>query len=189
MPEGCIWGGGFILDPVGSCIWEKIPARTGTRGHAPQSGAWVCLLRNHGAIEGIHLGKGHLSHHASFLSETFTVLGQDSAGAASSRKPSWISPAIPTTQGPVFCTTHSSVWNYPAMCHHTQDWTCQWQDGVFSSPALPLEAQFLAHHACMHWRRKWQPTPVLLPGESQGQGSLVGCHLWGHTESDMTEVT
>ena len=41
----------------------------------------------------------------------------------------------------------------------------------------------------MHWRRKWQPTPVFLPGEFQGRGSLVGCHLWGHTESDMTEVT
>ena len=41
----------------------------------------------------------------------------------------------------------------------------------------------------MHWRRKWQPTPVFLPGESQGQGSLVGCHLWGHTESNSTEVT
>ena len=39
------------------------------------------------------------------------------------------------------------------------------------------------------WRRKWQPTPVFLPGESQGQGSLVGCHLWGRTESDTTEVT
>ena len=41
----------------------------------------------------------------------------------------------------------------------------------------------------LHWRRKWQPAPVFLPGESQGQGSLVGCCLWGHTESDMTEVT
>ena len=41
----------------------------------------------------------------------------------------------------------------------------------------------------MHWRRKWQPTPVFLPGESQGRGSLVGCRLWGHTESDTTEVT
>jgi len=30
----------------------------------------------------------------------------------------------------------------------------------------------------MHWRRKWQPTPVFLPGESQGWGSLVGCRLW-----------
>ena len=36
----------------------------------------------------------------------------------------------------------------------------------------------------MHWRRKWQPTPVFLPGESQGQGSLVGCCLWGRTEPD-----
>ena len=41
----------------------------------------------------------------------------------------------------------------------------------------------------MHWRRKWQPTPVFLPGESQGRGCLVGCHLWGRTESDTTEVT
>ena len=34
------------------------------------------------------------------------------------------------------------------------------------------------------WRRKWQPTPVFLPGESQGRGSLVGCRLWGHTQSN-----
>ena len=41
----------------------------------------------------------------------------------------------------------------------------------------------------MHWRRKWQPTPVFLPGESQGRGSLVGCRLWGrsvgHDSSDL----
>ena len=41
----------------------------------------------------------------------------------------------------------------------------------------------------MHWRKKWQPTPVFLPGESQGQRRLVGCHLWGHTELDTTEAT
>ena len=40
----------------------------------------------------------------------------------------------------------------------------------------------------MHWRRKRQPTPVFLPGESQGRGSLVGCRLWSHTELDMTEA-
>ena len=40
-----------------------------------------------------------------------------------------------------------------------------------------------------HWRRKWQPTPVFLPGESQGRGSLVGCSLWGCTELDTTEAT
>ena len=41
----------------------------------------------------------------------------------------------------------------------------------------------------MHWRRQWKPTPVFLPGESQGRGSLVGCRLWGRTESDTTEAT
>ena len=41
----------------------------------------------------------------------------------------------------------------------------------------------------MLWRRKWQPTPMFLPGESQGRGILVGCCLWGRTESDTTEVT
>ena len=40
----------------------------------------------------------------------------------------------------------------------------------------------------MRWRRKWQPTPVFLPGESQGQRSLVGCCLWGRTELDTIEV-
>ena len=38
-------------------------------------------------------------------------------------------------------------------------------------------------------RRKWQPTPIFLPGESHGQRSLVGYGPWGHKESDTTEVT
>ena len=37
------------------------------------------------------------------------------------------------------------------------------------------------------WSRKWQPTPVFLPGESHGQRSLMGYSPWGHKESDMTE--
>ena len=41
----------------------------------------------------------------------------------------------------------------------------------------------------MHWRRKWQPSPVFLPGESHGQRSLVGCSPWRCTESDTTEAT
>ena len=47
----------------------------------------------------------------------------------------------------------------------------------------------LSFFTFMHWRRKWQPTPVFLPGESQGWGSLVGCRLWGCTELDTTEAT
>ena len=50
-------------------------------------------------------------------------------------------------------------------------------------------ATSLSLFAFKHWGRKWQPTPVFLPGESQGQGSLVGCCLWGYTASDTTEVT
>ena len=52
-------------------------------------------------------------------------------------------------------------------------------------------ATSLSPFTFMHWRRKWQwqPTPVFFPGESQGRRSLVGCHLWGRTESDTTEVT
>ena len=47
----------------------------------------------------------------------------------------------------------------------------------------------LSDFTFMHWRRKWQPTQVFLLGESQGRQSLVGCHLWGRTESDTTKVT
>ena len=57
-----------------------------------------------------------------------------------------------------------------------------------------IQLRFLPHPSLslftfMHWRRKWQPTPVFLPGESQGRGSLVGCRLWGRTELDTTEAT
>ena len=51
------------------------------------------------------------------------------------------------------------------------------------------EATSLSLFTFMHWRRKWKATSVFLPGESQGWGSLVGCRLWGRTESDTTEAT
>ena len=50
-------------------------------------------------------------------------------------------------------------------------------------------SDFTLRFTFMHWRRKWQPTPVFLPGESQGWGSLVGHRLWGRTESDTIEMT
>ena len=45
---------------------------------------------------------------------------------------------------------------------------------------------FVCHCQSM-WRRQWHPTPVLLPGKSHGWRSLLGCRLWGRTESDTTE--
>ena len=47
----------------------------------------------------------------------------------------------------------------------------------------------LSDFTFMHWRGKWQPTPVFLPGESQGWQCLVGYRLWGRTKLDMTKVT
>ena len=59
--------------------------------------------------------------------------------------------------------------------------------GVAKSRTRLSDFTFTFH--CMHWRRKWQPTPEFLPGEAQGRGSLVGCRLWGRTELDTTEAT
>ena len=55
----------------------------------------------------------------------------------------------------------------------------------FFSPEISV---IVSDYIVRFQRRQWQPTPILLPEDSQGWGSLVGCHLWGHTESDTTEV-
>ena len=84
-----------------------------------------------------------------------------------------------------------------AMATHpsTLAWQIPWTEEpgrLQSMESLEVQqdwATSLSLFTFMHWRRKWQPTPAFLPGESQGRGSLVGCHLWGRTESDMTEAT
>ena len=73
----------------------------------------------------------------------------------------------------------------------TLDWKIPWTEepGRLQSMGLAKSWTRLSDFTFMHWRRKWQPTPVFLPGEPQGWGSLVGCRLWGRTESDTTEAT
>ena len=76
----------------------------------------------------------------------------------------------------------------------TLAWKIPWMEGPgrlqsMGSRSRTQLSDFTFTFTFMHWRRKWQPTPVFLPGESQGWESLVGCHLWGHTESDTTEAT
>ena len=65
------------------------------------------------------------------------------------------------------------------------------EPGGLQSMGLPRVghdcATSLSLFTFMHWRRLWQPTPVLLPGESQGHWSLVGYSPWGRQESDTTE--
>ena len=78
-----------------------------------------------------------------------------------------------------------------AMAPHssTLAWKISWTEkpgGLQSVGSLGVghdSATSLWLFTSMHWRRKWQPTQVFLPGESQGRGSLVGCRLWGRTES------
>ena len=76
---------------------------------------------------------------------------------------------------------YGGAWK--AEVHEVAEGWTQLSDFTFT---FHFHWHFLLH---LHWRRKWQPTPVFLPGESRGRGSLVGCRLWGLTESDMTEVT
>ena len=73
----------------------------------------------------------------------------------------------------------------------TLAWKIPWMEepGKAAVHGVAKSRTRLSDFTFMHWRRKWQPTPVFLPGESQGQGSLVGCRLWGRTESDTTEAT
>ena len=71
-------------------------------------------------------------------------------------------------------------------------WKILWMEEpgrLQSMGSLESDTTSLSLFTFMHWRRKWQPTPVFLPGESQGQGGLVGCRLWDRTESDTTEAT
>ena len=101
---------------------------------------------------------------------------------------------------PLACILHllfSKHQAEKAMAPHssTLAWKIPWTeepDRLQSMGSLRVRhdwATLLSLFTFMHWRRKWQPTPVFLPGESQGWGSLVGCRLWGRTESDTTEVT
>ena len=81
-----------------------------------------------------------------------------------------------------------------AMAPHssTPAWKIPWTEEpgrLQSMGSLELDTTLLSLFTFLHWRRKWQPSPVFLPGESQGRGSLVGCRLWGHTESGTTEAT
>ena len=58
-----------------------------------------------------------------------------------------------------------------------------------AGPISYFVSLFLSYNTVVgrEWRRQWQPTPLLLPGKSHGQRSLVGCNPWGHEQSAMTE--
>ena len=67
-----------------------------------------------------------------------------------------------------------------------------WTDFIFLDFKITADGDFsyeIKRHQLLRRRRQWHPTPVLLPRKSHRWRSLVGCHLWGRTESDTTEAT
>ena len=104
---------------------------------------------------------------------------------------------LPKTGSPAWQADSLLLSSEKAMATHssTLAWKIPWTEepGRLQSMGLRRVGHnwetSLSLFTFMHWRRKWQPTPVFLPGESHERGSLVDCHLWGHTESDTTEAT
>ena len=109
---------------------------------------------------------------------------------SSSRLPWWLS----AKESPCQCRRHgfdlwsrkiSHVWEPLSPCTTTLGllWWLR-QERICMQPRRP---RFDLWVGKIPWRRKWQPAPVFLPGEFQGQRILVGCSPWGHKESDRTE--
>ena len=78
----------------------------------------------------------------------------------------------------------SSRQKFLAICIHN-GWASQWHSGK-ESACQYRRCKFDLWVWKIPWKKKWQPTPVFLPGESHGQKSLAGYSPWGHKESDMT---
>ena len=99
--------------------------------------------------------------------------------------------------GPVKSSDNCSPACPKAMAPHSSPlaWNTPWMEEpgrLQSMRSLRVRhdwATSLSLSTFTHWRRKWQPTPVFLPGESHERRSLVGCSPWGCTELDTTEVT
>ena len=104
----------------------------------------------------------------------------------------WLSPYRSRVQiktsPPRSSALYSTTSKEKAMAPHSSPlaWKIPWMEepgGLQSTGSLRVGHDWvtsLSLFTFMHWRRKWQPTPVFLPGKSQGWGKLVGCHLWGH---------
>ena len=89
-------------------------------------------------------------------------------------------PRPPTSSGHSRSVVHS-------MC--PLSWVCALSSCLIKWCFSPIAVSRIGVSLCSYRRRQWQPTPVLLPGQSHGRRNLVGCSPWGRTESDTTEVT
>ena len=132
----------------------------------------------------------------SFLSERDTHQ-QNKIGSWGTRSLSYCNGCGPpkghSTQTDLWCICDTQISMAPP--GSTLAWKIPWMEEpgrLQSMGSLRVGhdwATSLSLFTFMHWRRKWQPTPVFLPGESQGRGCLVGCRLWDRKELDTTEAT
>ena len=103
---------------------------------------------------------------------------------------------LKVSEPPISLIAASRESSEKAMAPHstTLAWKIPWTEepgGLQSMGSLSVgPTERLHFHFSLSCVGKGNGNPLMfLPGESQGRGSLVGCRLWGHTESDMTEVT
>ena len=126
----------------------------------------------------------------------WSLPGSSTHGIFQARALEWGAIAFSTMQETLvqFLGPEDPLEKKKATCSNILAWKNPMDGGAWGSSMGSLRvghnwATSLSLFTFMHWRRQWQPTPVFLPGEFQGQGSLVGCRFWDRTKSDTTEVT
>ena len=182
-------------------LWETVAWRTRVCALSRFSYVWLCVTlwtRAHQAPLSMGFSRqeywsGLLCHLPGDLPEPGLELTSLTSPALQVGSLLLVPPGKPGLEN--MCTYMMNVEKAMAPHSSTLAWTIPWTEEpvrLQSMGSLRVGhdwATSLWLFTFMHWRRKWQPTPVFLPGDSQGWGSLVGCRLWGRTESDTIEVT
>ena len=194
--------------PFIKCLNKATAREKATQAQKDGDSLYLCLLRRTSAVGGLPKPSG--SKHLSRMGLEPELNKQHSRR----RKKSEVWWSEFSESYSTFPTLLASVYSHPCSCtvyfyqyviaesekamaphSSTLAWKIPWTEEPGRLQSMGSRrvghdwVTSLSLFTFMHWRRKWQPAPVFLPGESQGRGSLVGFCLWGRTESDTTEAT
>ena len=162
---GAVRGGGAVLRPS---VAAQLPPEKGGRAI---SSLLSMKMANHPAVRGRCL-PGPLSLHTCDHLCAVSPLSQGGG-----------------LQLCAYLLLRAGAWKGTSISSHSVSSRGGLTDPHFITRILWFRERSLSLFNFTQWRRHWRPTPVFLPGESQGWQSLVGCRLWGRTESDTTEAT